>query len=618
MPSPPDSPSTFPRLVGRAVERVEDAALLTGRGRFADDVGERPGTAHAAVLRSPHAHAEIVSLDAAAALSMPEVVTVLTGAEVAAWSRPFMAGVKQPMRHYALAVDRVRYTGEPVAVARDRYGAEDALERIEVEYRELDPVVDPVAAAAPGAPLLHRDVGSNVVSDRHLRYGDPDAAFASAAHRVAISVRYPRNACTSIEGFVVVAEHLGEDGYDVLSNFQGPFTLHPVMALALGVPGARLRLRSPGDSGGSFGVKQAVFPYVVAMCLASRKAPCPVKWVEDRLEHLLAARYEPMTNIVQLAIRLQGSRLGLAIDDIETEFNVSRRTAERLRNAVELSFGPLEEVETGERRKRWRLRSNPLQQLIRVAPEELAELESAAEGLDRAGLSERAKAIREVAGKLRALSRPRPGVESEDELEVLMRTEGLAMRAGPRPHIETGLLPLLREALTAGRVIEFEYRARTKGATSCQRVEPYGVLYGNRAFLVGPTDWADEPRLWRLDRMRDARIFEDTFERDPEFDLRSYAERSFGTFQESPVEVVLRFDVDAAHDARSFLFHPSQASEWNEDGTITVRFRAGGIQEMCWHLVTWGKSVIVEKPLRLRRRLAEMGQALATHHGPRG
>ena len=274
---------------GGAVERVEDAALLAVRGGFADDMGERPGTAHAAVLRSPHAHAEIVSLDATAALSMPEVVTVLTGEEVAAWSRPFIAGVKQPMRHYALAVDRVRYTGEPVAVvvARDRYAAEDALERIEVEYRELDPVVDPVAAAAPGAPLLHRDVGSNVVSGRRFRYGDPDSAFAGAEHRVAISVQYPHNACTPIEGFVVVAEHLGDDGYDILSNFQGPFTLHPVMARALGVPGARLR--SPKDSGGSFGVKQAIFPYVVAMCLASRKARCPVKWVEDRLEHLLAA-----------------------------------------------------------------------------------------------------------------------------------------------------------------------------------------------------------------------------------------------------------------------------------------------------------------------------------------
>ena len=219
-------------------------------------------------------------------------------------------------------------------------------------------------------------------------------------------------------------------------------------------------------------------------------------------------------------MRLQGARMGLTLDDIEAELGVSRRTAERLRDAVELSFGPLEEVETGERRKRWRLRSDPLRQLIRVAPEELAELESAAEGLERAGLSERAQAIRDVAGKLRALRRPRREVDAEDDLEVLMRTEGLAMRAGPRPHLEAGLLPLLREALTARRVVEFGYRAaRTTGATSRQRVEPYGVLYGNRAFLVGPTDWADDPRLWRLDRMRDARILGQTFERDPRLRL---------------------------------------------------------------------------------------------------
>ena len=222
---------------------------------------------------------------------MPGVVTVLTGEDVATRSTPFVAGVRQPMRHYALAVDRVRYAGEPVAVAvaRDRYVAEDALERIDVEYRELDSVIDPVAAATAGATLLHGEVGSNVVSERDFRYGDPDAAFESAEHRVEISVRYPRNACTPVEGFVVVAEHLGDAGYDVLSNFQGPFSLHPVMARALGVAGARLRLRSPPDSGGSFGVKQAIFSYVVAMCLASRKAGCPVKWVEDRLEHLLAA-----------------------------------------------------------------------------------------------------------------------------------------------------------------------------------------------------------------------------------------------------------------------------------------------------------------------------------------
>ena len=329
-------------------------------------------------------------------------------------------------------------------------------------------------------------------------------------------------------------------------------------------------------------------------------------------------RYEPASKVMHLAMRLQGARLGLTIDDIETELDVSRRTAERLRDAVEQTFGPLEELETGERRKRWRLRSNALRQLIRVAPEELAELESAAEGLDRAGLTERAKAIRDVAGKLRALWRPRPDVDSEDALEVLMRTEGLAMRAGPRPHLEAGLLPLLREALTTGCMVEFEYRARTTGVTSRQRVEPYGVLYGNRAHLVGRTDWADEPRLWRLDRVRDARVLEETFERDADFDLRTYAERSFGTFQENPIQVVLRFNEDAAYDAGNFLFHPTQTTDRNDDGTLTVRFRASGIDEMCWHLVTWGESVKVEKPLRLRRRLAGMCSSLASHHGPRG
>ena len=199
-----------------------------------------------------------------------------------------------------------------------------------------------------------------------------------------------------------------------------------------------------------------------------------------------------------------------------------------------------------------------------------------------------------------------------------MRTEGLAMRAGPRPRLEEGLLPLLREALTVGRVVEFKYRAGKTGVRSRQRVEPYGVLYGNRAFLVGRTDWTDEPRLWRLDRVHEARVLEETFERNPAFDLRRYAERAFGTFQEDPVDVVLRFDESAAHDAGNFLFHPSQTSNWNEDGTITVRFRAGGIDEMCWHLVTWGESVTIEEPPRLRRRLAEMCESLTSHHGARG
>ena len=272
--------------------RVEDADLLRGRGRFADDLPERRGVLHAAILRSPHGHAELVSIGASAALAMPGVACVVTGEDARRWTKPFAVAVKTPMQHWCLAVDRVRYVGEPVAIvlAQDRHLAEDSLERIAVEYRPLPVILDPEAAALADATLLHAAVGSNIVSDRSFHYGDPAAAFSAAAHRITITTRYPRNAGTPLETFVVIAEHLpGEDAYEVTANFQGPLAMHPVMALALGVPGNRLRLKTPPDSGGSFGAKHAVFPYVVVMALAARKAGRPVKWVETRLEHLTAA-----------------------------------------------------------------------------------------------------------------------------------------------------------------------------------------------------------------------------------------------------------------------------------------------------------------------------------------
>lgn len=325
-------------------------------------------------------------------------------------------------------------------------------------------------------------------------------------------------------------------------------------------------------------------------------------------------RFERIKDILSLAIRLQGMRGGVTIDDIQEEFSVSRRTAERMRGAVEAVFGPLETVETADRCIHWRLQSSPLRQFIHFSAEELAELESAAGHLERSGLVESADRLRGLAVKLRAVARRPSPVEFEAALEALMGAEGLAMRAGPKENLEEGLLSLMRDAITTRRTIEFDYLSRTTGQCSRQRVQPYGVLYGNRAFLVGQVDWADDTRLWRLANVSDARLADETFDRDPAFDLRSYAERSFGTFQEEPVEVELRFDTDAAPDAKAFRFHPGQTAVENDDGSLTVRFKAGGIQEMCWHLVTWGGGVTVERPATLRRRLAEMCASLATHH----
>ncbi|WP_345817208.1 molybdopterin cofactor-binding domain-containing protein (plasmid) [Paraburkholderia sp. PREW-6R] len=309
------------RHVGRPMERLEDPAILTGRGRYGDDLAVKPGTLHAAVLRSPHAHAELVSIDAAAAEGLAGVRAVLTRDDLRAWSRPFVVGVKSPMEQWALAMDRVRYVGEPVAVvmAESRALAEDALDLIKVEYAMLDPVTSIEQSVQSDAPVLHERVGTNVISDRHFRYGEPEAAFEHAPHRVKLVAHYPRNTCAPIECGVVIAEYLsGDEGYDVTSNFMGPFSLHAVMAMALNVPANRLRHKAPRDSGGSFGVKQAVFPYVVLMCLAARKAGAPVKWVEDRLEHLSAATSATARlSTLEAAVEDDGRIVALSYDQLE-------------------------------------------------------------------------------------------------------------------------------------------------------------------------------------------------------------------------------------------------------------------------------------------------------------
>ena len=325
-------------------------------------------------------------------------------------------------------------------------------------------------------------------------------------------------------------------------------------------------------------------------------------------------RYERVQDVVRLAVRLQGSTGGLTLDDIQADFSVSRRTAERLRDAVEAVFGPLEIVAGDDNRRYWRLRSDSLRRLVAVSAEELAQITSAAEALKRAGFGSHANGLLDLATKLRATLRTDSLARLESDLEALVLAEGLAMRPGPRSRLDPDLVALLREAILTCRVVEFRYFAQSTARSSRQRVRPLGLLYGNRAFLVATTDWSDEPRLWRLSNVDEPRLADETFERDLAFDLQRYARRSFGTFQEEPVEVVLRFDAAAARDASAFLFHPDQAVEENGDGAVTVRFTAGGVDEMCWHLFTWGESVTVEKPARLRQRLAEMCAVRAAHH----
>ena len=297
--------------VGRPLPRLEDEALLRGEGRFIDDLDPVANAKHAAVLRSPYAHARITRLDPSGATELPGVVGVLTGADVVELSRPFPAGIKAPLPQYAAAHQTVRYFGEPVAVvvARDRYVAEDALELIEIEYEPLEPVLDPEAAVETDA----------CVSDRNFSYGGVDAALAEAELVVREHFRFPRWSCTPVECYGVVCDwNAAEGSLTAWANFQGPFTLHSVAAGALGLPGSKLRLITPPDSGGSFGIKSAVFAYVVLMGIASRKLGVPVRWTEDRLEHLAASSSATgRVTHVEAGFAADGELLALRYDAIE-------------------------------------------------------------------------------------------------------------------------------------------------------------------------------------------------------------------------------------------------------------------------------------------------------------
>jgi 2-furoyl-CoA dehydrogenase large subunit len=274
---------------GKPVERFEDPPLLRGEARFIDDLAPVAGLCHAAILRSPHGHAEIARLDTAAAAALPGVIGIVTGVEIASISKPMANLITRDIDFYPCAAGKARYFGEPVAVAvaKDRYIAEDALDLIEVSYKTLPAAVSIAAATEAGAPVLHDRLGSNIVQERTFRYGDPEAAFAGA-HRVAtFEADYPRVNSTPMETYGVIAHYdPGSEGYTIWSNFQGPFALHPIMCDALRVRSDQLRLISAPSSGGSFGIKHGVFPYIVLMALASRKLGVPVKWIEDRIEHL--------------------------------------------------------------------------------------------------------------------------------------------------------------------------------------------------------------------------------------------------------------------------------------------------------------------------------------------
>ena len=319
-------------------------------------------------------------------------------------------------------------------------------------------------------------------------------------------------------------------------------------------------------------------------------------------------RYEITDRVLQLALALQGSRVGLSLSDIEQHFDVGRRTAQRMRDAVLRNYPQAEQVEDGERRPRWRIPVAGIVAPGSVSADELADLEGAIALLKRENQRKRAKSLEGLLGKIRANLRPEQQRRIEPDLEALVEAEGLAMRPGPRPVIRPEVIDTIRLAIKQGSEIYLTYRSRHTAKSSGRQLRPLGFIFGSRHYLVGVAPdkgdgekEATEPRLFALSGVKKVRVTDRPFRRDPDFSLRRFAERAFAVFQEAPRDIVWRFKPAAAEAAGDYVFHPTQRMEQQKDGALIVRFRAGGLMEMCWHLYTWGDDVEVIAPTELRQ-----------------
>jgi len=316
---PSDLPITQPRYVGKDSPRMEDPLLVTGRVEYGNDIRSAE-MLHAAILRSPHAHALIKSIDTRRAEKLPGVAAVLTGKEVKAWSRPVF-GVPEGWTGYALAVEKTHWAGEPVAVvaASDRYIAEDALELIDVEYEPLEPVTDAVEAAMGRGPCVLEGKESNVVYDRRFQFGDTTGAFASADLIVRERFRWHRSSGNPLETCVCIADWNPFTGMLTLrGSHRSPHLILPALVASLGVSSQQVRIiQSP--LGGSFGVKTFARYVVLLSLLAKKLGGRAVKWTEDRIEHLLGSSTHAWDRhyTCELALKGDGTITGMKMEMID-------------------------------------------------------------------------------------------------------------------------------------------------------------------------------------------------------------------------------------------------------------------------------------------------------------
>lgn len=329
-------------------------------------------------------------------------------------------------------------------------------------------------------------------------------------------------------------------------------------------------------------------------------------------------RFSPELRLLRLARALERTRFGLTLEEMREAMATSgrvpsRSTAERAKRALAQAYPELECVNEGEIGPlRWRLpvrASFP----INVNATELAALERSAAGAERAGLSLDAKALRTAAQKLRAAANPSTLLRAEPDAEALLEAAALAHRPGPRQNIDPAIVAALVDAILHFRRVRIGYLGRESRKTSRQTLSPLGFLHGGRNYLIA---WSHGMRAIRNFAMTNVLAVEELDEpafRPPDWKgVANHVRDWFGVYAEEPSEIVLHFSKRVAEDALAYRFHPSQVVTRLKSGAVKVCFRAGGLQEIAWHLATWGDGVRVKAPKSLKRLTLRTQRARST------
>lgn len=316
-----------------------------------------------------------------------------------------------------------------------------------------------------------------------------------------------------------------------------------------------------------------------------------------------SVRLEKVENIIRLINKMAGSTEGVSLQDIMNEYNVCRRTAERMMNVVRALYPTqIEQVETDELYKSYRLQELYRQGPIKFSTAELACIKRAAKLAKRDKMDDLANELEAFELRLKSISKNKLKLDSE----YISELEDMGMMAGPRCMIDKNIISTLREAITGWQQLDIIYKSRSDGCINEYKIKPYGILYGTRPYLVAYLDSANDYRYFCITNIQKASLMKDRFNRNASFSLQKYAERSFGSFQEKPIKVVWRVDKDKADEALSYQFHPSQEIELQKDGSLIVKFEAGGMKEMCYHLFSWEGSIEIIEPVELKNMMIEL------------